>query len=119
MVLDTKKVLVKVDRFCAWLLVGVMITFFISGYGMTKGIIPENLAKFLHENLLPVIGGVAFAIHSAYGMHISLKRWRIWGPVPRAILILYAAAIVIGVAVLQYAIAKPGGLAVPQTIDLG
>ncbi|MGE5550021.1 MAG: hypothetical protein ACM3ZC_05745 [Bacteroidota bacterium] len=119
MALDRKKILIKLDRFCAWALVGVTIVFFISGYGMTKGVIPVQLAEFLHDDLLPMIGGAAFAVHSAYGMHISLKRWRLWGPVPRALLILYAAVVIIGVAVLQYVVRKPGGLEVPQTIDLG
>lgn len=115
---NTQKYLIKLDRFCAWLLVALFVAFFISGFGETKGIISPEFAKYLHEIILPVPGAIAFALHSAYGMHIALKRWKKWGPIPRAILILYTAAIIIGVLVFQYVVKVPGSIDIPQQIDL-
>jgi hypothetical protein len=113
-----QKYLVKFDRFCAWFLVALFVAFFISGFGETKGIISTQLAKYLHETILPVPGAIAFAFHSAYGMHVAIKRWKRWGPIPRTLLILYAAAIIIGILIFQYVVEVPGSVAVPQKIDL-
>lgn len=114
-----KKHLVQIDRVCAWSLIAIMIIFFISGYGMTRGFIPEKLAKLIHDNLLPIPGGIAFAFHSAYGMHIGLKRWKVWGPIPRAILVTSGLAITAGV--IAFAVSRGSGnsIQVPQSIDLG
>lgn len=72
-----------------------------------------------HDNLLPIPGGIAFAFHSAYGMHIGLKRWKVWGPIPRAILVTYGLAITAGV--IAFAVSRGSGnsIQVPQSIDLG
>lgn len=113
-----KKYLLKFDRFCSWLLIAIMAAFFITGYGETKAIIPAQLAKFIHETILPVPGAVAFAFHSAYGMHIAFKRWRWWGRTPLIILVLYAVIMVIGAVIFEYAVEIPGNVSVPQSINL-
>lgn len=114
-----KKFLMKFDRFCAWLLVAVMVGFFVSGYGEVKGIIPAGLSKLLHETLLPVPGAIAFVFHSAYGMHIALKRWKVWGKISMALLIGYAAVIIIGVFYFEFFVQLPGSsITAPQTINL-
>lgn len=114
---DFKKFFMKFDRFCAWLLVAIMAIFIISGYGMTKGVISAEFSKWLHETLLPVPGTVAFAFHSAYGMHISFKRWKCWGRIPLIILTVYGTALVLGVIIFEYMLKVPGASA-PQSIDL-
>jgi len=119
MAIDLKKPLMKADRFAAWLLVGIMIAFFVSGYGLTQNIMPEKLAKFLHDSLLPVVGGLAFGLHSAYGMHIAFKRWRIWGPIAKWALIVYFLVLVTGLGIFQYHVWKPSNnVPVPQVINL-
>lgn len=114
-----KKRLIQIDRVCAWSLVAIMIIFFVSGYGMTRGFIPEKLAKFIHDNILPVPGGIAFAFHSAFGMHVGLKRWKVWGPVPRLILIIYGFAITAGVIAFSISRGSGNDIQIPQNIDLG
>jgi hypothetical protein len=116
MLIERKKILIKFDRLCAWALVAIIVVFFISGYGVSKGIIPPEFAKFLHETLLPIPGVIAFAFHSAYGMHITFKRWKIWGPAWKMILILYAVALITGIIIFQFVIKVP--VTAPQSIEL-
>ncbi len=97
-----KKYLRKFDRICAWSLIFIMVLFFVSGYGMTKGIISPQSAKLLHETLLPIPGTLAFAFHSAYGMRTAFKRWKWWGRIPMILLIIYGAVMVIGIFIFQF-----------------
>ena len=114
-----KSTLIKFDRICAWSLVGVMVAYFITGYGQTREIISPELAKTIHDKILPVPSIIAFAVHSAYGMHISLKRWKKWNKVAKYSLIFYAVALIIGVIFVQYFL-KTGSAAIviPQTLEL-
>lgn len=111
--------MVKLDRICAWSLVGIMVAYFVTGYGQTREIISPEAAKFIHDNILPIPSAFAFAIHSAYGMHISLKRWKMWNRYWRAGFVIYAIALIAGVIVFQFAL-KTGSAApvVPTTIEL-
>ena len=52
------KYLVKIDRLAAWGLLLTMLAYFISGYGMTKDLIPAEPALKLHNNLLPILAMV-------------------------------------------------------------
>lgn len=72
------KILIKLDRFFAWVLFGGMLLYFVSGYGMTKGIIDPALATKLHLNVLTYIILIAFVFHPIFAIHLALKRWRIW-----------------------------------------
>lgn len=110
---------IKLDRICAWSLVAFMLIYFVSGYGMTKGIIPPVAAKFIHDSLLPIPSAFAFGFHSAYGIHVALKRWRVYNHAWRIGLGLYVIALTAGVIVFQVAIATPGSTPVePVRIDL-
>lgn len=115
---DLKRYLMKFDRLCAWSLIAVMGVFFISGYGMTKGIISPQLSKYLHETLLPIPSGIAFAFHSAYGMHIAMKRWKAWNPFIKAVLIIYGVALVVGIIIFQFVVLTPGATQTPTSLDL-
>lgn len=66
--------LIKIDRFCGWALFLLMFLYFISGYGITKGIIDPVLAKSLHERWLPFPTFIAFILHSAINLKFLLIR---------------------------------------------
>lgn len=72
------KLLCKIDRFMAWVLLFGMTLFFISGYGMTKGIIDSAQAAKLHNKFLPIIIAVAFVFHAGYATRLALMRWKWW-----------------------------------------
>lgn len=80
--------LVKIDRFFAWVLYASMLIYFVSGYGMTKGVIDAKTAIFLHNEIMPYIIVVSFLIHTGYAIHLAFKRWRIWNIVSKILLIL-------------------------------
>lgn len=83
------RLLIKLDRFLAWVLFGSMLLYFISGYGMTKGIISTELATKLHISWLTYIVLVAFVGHTAYAIHLAFKRWNFWGGFGKAIWALF------------------------------
>lgn len=114
-----KSFMIKLDRICAWSLVGVMVAYFITGYGQTREIISPDAAKFIHDNILPIPSIFAFAIHSAYGMHISFKRWKLWNKYWRAAFIVYVIVLIVSVIVFQFVL-KTGNAAVvvPTTLEL-
>lgn len=84
-----QRILIKLDRFLAWVLFGAMLLYFISGYGMTKGIISPTLATKLHISWLTYIVLIAFVGHTAYAIHLAFKRWKFWGSLGKAIWALF------------------------------
>jgi uncharacterized membrane protein len=78
----------KIDRIAAWTLLITMLLFFVSGYGMTKGLINSQLAVNIHNNWLPIILISAFSFHTCYALSLALKRWKLWNTITRILLIL-------------------------------
>jgi len=83
------KILIKLDRFFAWVLFAGMLLYFISGYGMEKGIIDSSFAVKLHMDILTYIVLVAFTFHASYAIHLALKRWRIWNTGTKFLLVAF------------------------------
>ncbi len=69
---------IKLDRLAAWILLACMILYFISGYGMTKGLIDSKLALNLHDIWLPIVVIISFCIHGAFATRLAFIRWGIW-----------------------------------------
>jgi predicted heme/steroid binding protein len=84
-----QKFLTKIDRISAWTLLIGMLLYFISGYGMTKGIISASLATKLHISYLTYFVAIAFLIHTFYAVHLAFKRWRIWNNFSKTLLTLF------------------------------
>ncbi len=72
------KFFMKLDRLSAWTLLVVIITYGITGYGMTKGLISTDFSAALHFGWLGGIGLLAFIIHTSWAIHLALKRKQIW-----------------------------------------
>jgi len=70
--------LIRLDRFSAWLLFASMLLYFISGYGMTKGLISTKLAGDLHLSWLTYFVLMSFVVHTAFATYLALKRWGVW-----------------------------------------
>lgn len=66
------------DRFAAWVLLAGMTFYFLSGYGMSKGIIDANFATRLHTDILPLPIALAFLVHVGYATRLALMRWKAW-----------------------------------------
>ncbi|MFA6027656.1 MAG: cytochrome b5 domain-containing protein [Patescibacteria group bacterium] len=83
------KYLIKIDRIAAWILLSSMFGYFISGYGMSKGIISAELSTKIHLSYLSYIILASFIIHTSYAIHLAFKRWRIWQMPGKIALILF------------------------------
>jgi predicted heme/steroid binding protein len=94
--------MIKIDRIASWTMFITIILFAITGYGMTKGLIDKSLAKTLHLNWLLLIGLISFVIHTSWGIHMSLKRWRIWNVFTKLLLALVYLTLICGGIYLEF-----------------
>lgn len=72
------KLLIKLNHFSAWILLGGIILYFASGFGMTKGLIDAQLAYSIHHDILPYVILAALIFHAGFGIRAAFMRWRIW-----------------------------------------
>lgn len=79
--------LIKIDRIAAWILFFLMFTNFVTGYGLTKGIIDPQIALKLHLGVLPLVILFFFLVHTILAIRIALIRHRAWNRVSKTILI--------------------------------
>jgi predicted heme/steroid binding protein len=85
------RVMTKINRISAWVLFAAMLSYFISGYGMTRGIIDSSVATRLHVMILPPFVIAAFVVHSFLSIRLAFIRWKIWNRIAlTAVLLLFA-----------------------------
>jgi len=101
------EILIKIDRFLAWVLFIGFLLYFVSGYGMTKGFIDPQLASQLHLNYLTYIIAFAFVGHSAFAIHLAFKRWQMWNSVSASILFLFYILLIGGLIYIDRFYVKP------------
>ncbi len=94
--------LCKLDRISAWTLLATMFIYFISGYGMTKGLFDTRLATQLHNKVLPLVVLTAFSIHTFYAIRLAFKRWQIWDSFGKYLLILVYVIFIAGFLYLHF-----------------
>lgn len=81
--------LIKIDRIAAWVLFIGLLLYFVSGYGMTKGIVDPALATKIHMQYLTYIILTAFTLHTGFAIHLAFRRWRIWNAGTKTVLIFF------------------------------
>lgn len=81
--------MVKIDRIAAWVLFATLIAYAITGYGMTRGFIPRDLASELHLGWLGIIGLAAFITHTSWAIRLFFMRHRIWNRATKILLPLF------------------------------
>jgi len=99
--------LMKLDRLAAWTLLATMLAYFVSGYGMTKGIINSQLAVNIHNEWLPLLLLGSFCFHSCYAISLAFKRWKMWTPVSKYLLLALYLALFSGFVYLNNFYQKP------------
>lgn len=83
--------LAKLSRYTAWIAFVVILLFILTGYGMTKRIIDPDLAKFLHNKILPIPLFVSLLLHGGICARATFRRW---GVFKSSVMIdLYVAAV--------------------------
>jgi len=68
------KILFKLWQISGWVLLFLTILFFVSGYGMTKQIIPVNLAVKIHNQILPIPFLLFLILHCLFPGRNLFKR---------------------------------------------
>ncbi len=81
--------LIKIDRFLAWVLFAGMLLYFISGFGMSKGIINPQFATSLHMDILTYIVMIAFVGHTSFAIHLAFRRWQMWNKLGVSVLTIF------------------------------
>lgn len=71
---EINRFLLKIDRINSYILAFLMFLYFLSGYGMTKGIIEPVFAKALHEVWLPLPFFFCFLLHFLTHFRFLLKK---------------------------------------------
>ncbi|MBC7074328.1 hypothetical protein H5T58_03060 [Candidatus Parcubacteria bacterium] len=69
------RILIKIDRICAFFLLLILILFIFSGYGMERGIFDFILSKKIHSLWLPIPFFFCFLFHSLVQIKFTLIRW--------------------------------------------
>jgi len=100
----------KIDRLSAWVLFFSMILFFVSGYGMTKGIFNIQAVTNIHNQVLPPIVIAAFTLHAWYAIHLAIKRWEFWNNFSAIMLTMFFVLFVGFFLYLQYFYQRPTGV---------
>lgn len=77
MALKYGRILVRINRISAWMLLIFMIIFLISGYAWWNRILlPLQMAKNMHTELdLPLV--FFFLVHVLISIRFTLARWRV------------------------------------------
>lgn len=75
--LNIGRLLVKINRISAWMLLIFMIIFLVSGYAWSNRIIlPLQQAKYMHTNL-DLFLVFFFLVHVLISARFTLARWRV------------------------------------------
>ena len=71
------RILVKINRISAWMLLIFMVIFLVSGYAWTnRTIMPLQMARYLHTELdLYLV--FFFLVHVLISTRFTLARWRV------------------------------------------
>ncbi len=95
--------LVKIDRVFAWVLLGAMVFYFISGYGMTKNLVDPIMATKLHVDILPLVIIISFIGHACLAVRLAFMRWRWWNVAGKIIWAAFFLALLAGLFYLELA----------------
>jgi hypothetical protein len=71
-------VLTNLSRYSAWVAMLVVVLYILTGYGMTKRIIDPDLAKRLHQHVLPIPLFLSLILHGGISARGALRRWRVF-----------------------------------------
>jgi cytochrome b subunit of formate dehydrogenase len=69
--------LTAVDRSGRWILAVLMLFFILTGLGMTKGLLDPQIAKQLHQNVLPLFLYILFLVHVVIPLRAKFIQWNL------------------------------------------
>ena len=69
--------LTAIDRSGRWILAVLMLLFILTGLGITKNIMDPQLAKQLHQNVLPLLLYILFLVHVVVPLRAKFLQWQV------------------------------------------
>ncbi|MEI7750767.1 MAG: hypothetical protein WCJ71_01635 [Candidatus Omnitrophota bacterium] len=69
--------LTAIDRSGRWILAVLMLLFILTGLGITKNIMEPQLAKQLHQNILPLLLYILFLVHVVIPLRAKFLQWKL------------------------------------------
>lgn len=69
--------LTAIDRSGRWILALLMLFFILTGLGITKGFMDPQLAKQLHQNILPLLLYILFLAHVVIPLRARFIQWNL------------------------------------------
>lgn len=85
--------LIKLNRLSAWLLLGLIAVYFLTGFDMVQNFWQADTSRYLHNKILPLPTLILVFLHSAIGLRLFLIRHHLENPFLKTI--FYAAAILL------------------------
>lgn len=73
--ISINKILFKTSNYAGYIAGGLLVIYFITGYGMTKAIIDPVFAKSLHEKWMPIPMVIACLLHIFIKVKFVLRKW--------------------------------------------
>lgn len=83
------KLISKIDRIAAWVLLASFIIYMLSGLDTVRRIMIPQISSLIHLQYLFIPAQVAFAIHTSYAISLAMKRWNIWNLATKTIILIY------------------------------
>lgn len=109
--------MIKAQRIAGWIMAITMIIYAVSGYGMTKGIIDQDLARSIHFRWLGAIAIIAFCVHIGWAAHLTLRRKGWWNKISKTILILLFLGLISFFSYLHFFYQSPNIAIYPNAIQ--
>ena len=84
------KLISKIDRIAAWVLLASFIIYMLSGLDTVRRILIPQISSLVHLQYLFIPAQIAFAVHTTYAIHLAFKRWNFWNLFGKFLLLIYA-----------------------------
>jgi len=69
--------LTTIDRSGRWILAVLMLLFILTGLAITKNLMDPQLAKQLHQNILPLLLYILFLVHAVIPLRAKFLQWNL------------------------------------------
>jgi hypothetical protein len=84
----------RIDEFGAWALLFLVLSFVMTGFGMTKHIMDPVLANYIHTRLLPLPLFFLFIVHLIRPVQKQFKNWNVFKKETTVSIYVYLLALI-------------------------
>jgi len=85
------KLMSKIDRICAWILLFSIVIYVISGFDIQGRFLEPQISSLIHLKFLFLPAELAFMFHASYGMNFAFRRWKLKFWLRWALIVIFLA----------------------------